>query len=302
MGREIFKDNFSTRVIEFNASDDRGINAVREKITFEAKKSVEKIVDINNNVIPAYKIIVLDEADSMTDEAQDALRVIIEEYSGVTRFCFICNYISKITDAIKSRCSRVYFKKLSDKCMLKKLEEVSMMEEMELEKDIFKAIIDISGGDMRKGIMLLQNIKYEYNFKKSFSTKICDMTEKELQSMCVFNTKINKKVTVPDVYHISGNIDVKAAKKIIMDTIACNNIVELSGLSKNIINMGYPIDNVITQVNATILKTDIFTDLQKAEIFQYSTQVLFRMKECAAEYLQLLHYLSEIYMIHKKNR
>ena len=144
MGREIFKEHFSNRVIEFNASDDRGINAVREKISNEAKKYVTDIISQDGTKIPPYKIIILDEADSMTDEAQDALRVIIEQYSTVTRFCFICNYISKITDAIKSRCSAVYFKKLSNECMINKLNEISTKESMNLSGKILNTIIWIS--------------------------------------------------------------------------------------------------------------------------------------------------------------
>nr|URM62118.1 ATPase family [Mimivirus sp.] len=166
MGREIFKEHFTTRVIEFNASDDRGINAVREKITNEAKKFVTQIVKPDGTIIPSYKIIILDEADSMTDEAQDALRVIIEQYSTTTRFCFICNYISKITDAIKSRCTAIYFKKLDDECMIDKLKEISTKESMKLSDEILSTIIDVSNGDMRKAIMLLQNLKYLYSFKK----------------------------------------------------------------------------------------------------------------------------------------
>ncbi len=76
IGREIFKEHFKDRVIEFNASDDRGINAVRDKITNEARKYVTEIICDDGSIIPPYKIIILDEADSMTDEAQDALRVI----------------------------------------------------------------------------------------------------------------------------------------------------------------------------------------------------------------------------------
>jgi replication factor C subunit 2/4 len=158
MGREIFKEYFQTRVIEFNASDDRGINAVREKISNDAKKYVTETVSEDGSRIPPYKIIILDEADSMTDEAQDALRVIIEQYSGVTRFCFICNYISKITDAIKSRCTPVYFKKLSNECMVGKLNEIAVKESMELPKKILNTIIDVSNGDMRKAIMMLKTL------------------------------------------------------------------------------------------------------------------------------------------------
>ena len=303
IGRETYGEHFSSRVIEFNASDDRGINAVREKITFEAKKSVGQIENPDGSIVPAYKIIILDEADSMTDEAQDALRVIIEEYSGVTRFCFICNYISKITDAIKSRCSKVYFKKLPDECMITKLKEISVAESMKLSNDIFGTIADISAGDMRKAIMLLQNIKYEYEFKKSNSKKLSEMTEIEMRSFYpvigvdLESGKSSTDITPLDIYNISATIAPSVAEKIVDEIIKCKSIIEISFLSKKIVNMGYPIDNIIMQINNIILRSKKFSDLQKAKIFQKGSLVAYGMKECANEYVQLLHFLSEVYMI-----
>ena len=296
--RELFGKHFSDRTIEFNASDDRGINAVRDRVSHEAKKYVSEIVNEDGTVIPAYKIIILDEADSMTDEAQDALRVPIEETSSVTRFCFICNYISKITDAIKSRCSRVYFKKLSDECMITKLEEIAAKESMDLSTNIHKTIINISGGDMRKAIMILQNVKYLYDFKKLQSKKLSDMTISELYNICPNSThKYTLDITTSDIYDISANIDNETALKIISDTIKCKSIVQISLLSKKIIGMGYPIDNILLQLNDIILSSTEFTTTQKAKIFKYTTKILFKMKECANEYIQLLDYLACIYSI-----
>jgi replication factor C subunit 2/4 len=298
IGRELFKEHFPTRVIEFNASDDRGINAVREKITYEAKKYISEIVKEDGTVIPAYKIIVLDEADSMTDEAQDALRVIIEEYSKVTRFCFICNYISKITDAIKSRCSRIYFKKLSDESMIKKLNEIAMAEKMDLNEGIIKTTINIAGGDMRKAIMILQNTRYLYDFKKLQSKKLSEMTMIELHHLCLRpKESIDLDITTDDVYNIAATINNKMAQKIILDLVKCKNIVEVSKLSKNIISMGYPVDNILLQLNNIILESNDFTNMQKAIIFKYATKILFKMKECSNEYIQLLDYLGCVYSI-----
>ena len=92
LARELFGNHFVDRTIEFNASDDRGIKAIRDKITVIAKNYVNEIKNDDGTLIPSFKIIILDEADSMTEEAQDALRIIIEKYSTVTRFIFICNY------------------------------------------------------------------------------------------------------------------------------------------------------------------------------------------------------------------
>ena len=302
IGREIFKEHFSKRVIEFNASDDRGINAVREKITNEARKYVTELESDDGTIIPPYKIIILDEADSMTDEAQDALRVIIEQYSTVTRFCFICNYIGKITDAIKSRCSLVYFKKLSDTCIIDKLKEISIKEDMILNSEILKTIIEVSNGDMRKAIILLQNLKYLYNYKKKINKPLGKMTIHELKFLTNLNCEENStEISQKDIYNIAASIDKDDANKIINDTLECKNIFDISKLSKNIIATGYPIDNILLQLNNVILETNKLNDEEKARIIIYSGNIFFKMKECSNEYIQLLDYLSCIYGIKNKN-
>lgn len=303
MGREIFKEYFPSRVIEFNASDDRGINAVRGLITNEAKKFVTEVVSSDGTIIPAYKIIILDEADSMTDEAQDALRVIIEQYSSVTRFCFICNYISKITDAIKSRCSAVYFKKLEKNCMVQKLKEISEKESMDFPEKIYDAIIDVSNDDMRKAIMLLQNLKYLHDYRKSANKKICDMsiTELEYLSLLDINSKSSVDITKRDIYHIAAFIPMKDAHKIINKILTLKNILELSNMSKKIIATGYPIDNIIVQLNKAILESEVLVDIEKALIIKYTGNIFYKMKNCANEYIQLMDYFCCVHGIKNKN-
>jgi replication factor C subunit 2/4 len=96
LAKQLFGPTFwKSRVLELNASDDRGINVIRTKV----KKFAEQMSSKNPNpqfLCPGYKVIVLDEADSMTQEAQGALRRIIEDFSATTRFCIICNYITKV--------------------------------------------------------------------------------------------------------------------------------------------------------------------------------------------------------------
>ena len=302
MGREIFKEYFYTRVIEFNASDDRGINAVREKISNEAKKYVTDTISEDGTHIPPYKIIILDEADSMTDEAQDALRVIIEQYSGVTRFCFICNYISKITDAIKSRCTAVYFKKLNDECMVSKLNEIASKEEMNLSKKILNTLIDVSNGDMRKAIMLLQNLKYLYNFKNSLDKPFSEMQLPELKHALAINTGTDKSavITENDIYEIAACIPIGKAKAIIDNVLDASSIRDITKISRQIIDLGYPIDNVLTLINKAVLDMDKLDDIQKAKIIQYGGSIFLKMKECANEYSQRSDYLACIYGVKNK--
>jgi replication factor C subunit 2/4 len=295
LGRELFKEYFKERVIEFNASDDRGINAVREKISNEAKKYVSEARCQDGSTIPSYKLIILDEADAMTDEAQDALRVIIEQYSGSTRFCFICNYISKITDAIKSRCSIVYFKRLDNDSIINRLEDITKVEGMKLTKNIYQTIVEISRGDMRKAIMILQNVKYLYHFKKLVRKPLKDLTLNELKITfhCYDGKSLaNEEITEEEIYNISTYIVPEKAKEIILQTLKIKRIHKLTKLVREIINLGYPIDNVILQLNQAILKCEEMNDTQKAQFFIQTGEIFYKLKECSNEYIQLLHYLS----------
>jgi replication factor C subunit 2/4 len=300
--RELFKEHYPTRVIEFNASNDRGINAVREKITNEARKYVTTVISEDGTIIPPYKIIILDEADAMTDEAQDALRVIIEKYSSVTRFCFICNYICKITDAIKSRCYSVYFKKLSVECITNKLEQISKVEKIILTKNIYNIIIEISNGDLRKAVMMLQNLKYLYHLKKILNVKINDLPVEELKhidSLIRSDNYNDTEIIEKEIYNMFAYLDKIKILSVIEKIMAAENVCELVKIAKEIVALGFPIDNVLSQITNMILTMDNLSDNKKAIIIKYSGKIFYRMKMCANEYIQLLDYITCINGVNK---
>ncbi len=159
LAKELFgKEYWSDRIIELNASDERGINIVRDKIKMYAKKSIKE-----NPNIPPWKIIILDEADTMTSDSQFALRRIMEEYSYITRFCIICNYHDKIIEPIISRCSLFSFKPISETNIINKLKTISIKEECNFNDKLINKICKFSRGDLRKAINLLQNCNNSFS-------------------------------------------------------------------------------------------------------------------------------------------
>uniref|UniRef100_A0A2P2I735 Activator 1 subunit 5 n=2 Tax=Hirondellea gigas TaxID=1518452 RepID=A0A2P2I735_9CRUS len=141
--------HYNSMVLELNASDDRGINVVREQIlNFASTRTIFKA---------GFKLVILDEADAMTNDAQNALRRVIEKFTENVRFCLICNYLSKIIPAIQSRCTRFRFGPLTTAQMLPRLNHVIESEGVDITEDGRKALVTLAGGDMRKVLNVLQS-------------------------------------------------------------------------------------------------------------------------------------------------
>ncbi|KAK6313510.1 hypothetical protein J4Q44_G00168570 [Coregonus suidteri] len=153
--KQLYKDKeFSAMVLELNASDDRGIDVVRGPIlSFASTRTIFK---------KGFKLVILDEADAMTRDAQNALRRVIEKYTENTRFCLICNYLSKIIPALQSRCTRFRFGPLSQDQMIPRLEYVIERESTDVTPDGMKAIVTLSSGDMRRSLNILQSTSMAY--------------------------------------------------------------------------------------------------------------------------------------------
>ncbi len=147
--KELFKQNWRENYLELNASDERGINVVREKVkNFARTKSLGNV---------PFKIIFLDEADALTPEAQQALRRTMENYSATCRFILSCNYSSKIIDPIQSRCALFRFKLLEKKDIDKVIQKIAKGEKLTIAPDALELIYEGSDGDCRKVINILQS-------------------------------------------------------------------------------------------------------------------------------------------------
>jgi replication factor C subunit 2/4 len=260
-------DKIEERVIELNASDDRGINVVRDTIIAFAKR----VVGTPDPAYPSppFKVIILDEADAMTPEAQAALRKVMEMTTNITRFCFICNYITKIIEPIVSRCMKFRFKPIDEETICKQLTHICAKENLKLDGDVIQNISRFSDGDLRKAIMTLQNIKYTQTV-----------------------SKIQDAITMQDYDFISGIINVSllntlwdiSLNKKIADIKAYTDIVGRSGFQIQTIIL-FLKDNVISN---KMINNKILTEDQAAKILIKISDIERVLIEGASEKIQLL--------------
>lgn len=159
-------------VLELNASDDRGIKAVQETITNFCKKKID--LGENNGYIK-HKIIILDEADNMTQKAQIFISVLMDKYHNSTRFAFTCNNSADIIEGIQSRCDIMRYMRLNVKQILTRLKYICKKENVEYEENALEILASISQGDIRNAINNLQLVYNCYNeIIEEYIYTICD--------------------------------------------------------------------------------------------------------------------------------
>jgi len=198
--KELEAKGYIVSKLELNTSDQRGIKTVRKKIKeFATTQSFFK---------NGLKIIILDEADYMTNIAQCALRQIIEKYSKNVRFCIICNYINKIIPAIQSRCMKFRFSLLGDKAMREKIEYIVEQENIKISSKAITTIISLSGGDMRKSINILQTIPIFCKNKiiDDHDIRICLGYPTENIITNIYDTLSNNDEKIKTKYYLINNI------------------------------------------------------------------------------------------------
>ncbi|MEN9626451.1 MAG: hypothetical protein RL557_779 [archaeon] len=146
--KELFGKTWRENYLELNASDERGIDVIRQKVKdFARTKALGSV---------PFKVIFLDEADALTREAQQALRRTMENYTSTCRFIMSCNYSSKILDPIQSRCVILRFKLLEKKDIEKRVELIAQQEKLQLQGNVMETLYEASEGDCRRVINLLQ--------------------------------------------------------------------------------------------------------------------------------------------------
>lgn len=273
--RELFgPELMKTRVLELNASDERGISIVREKIKNFARLTVSKPSkkDLENYPCPPYKIIILDEADSMTADAQSALRRTMETYSTVTRFCMICNYITRIIDPLASRCSKFRFKSLDASNALERLQFVAAEEKVKYEDGTLERILDISSGDLRRAIMLLQS-----------AAKLIDYTGSD-------------KVSLKQIEELAGIVPTPILKEIV-SKVEAKDLGQLTAYVNDFIKNGWSGVSIVGQLHDYYITNEEYDSNFKNKLSLLLFDTDSKLTNGTNEHIQLLNLLVEISQI-----
>merc|ERR1719231_410258 len=249
--------------LELNASDERGIDVIRERITLFAQQKV---------TLPAgrHKFVILDEADSMTEGAQQALRRIMELYSDTTRFALACNDSTKIIEPIQSRCAVVRFGSLGQQDILKSLLKIIDKENVKYTDDGLKAIIDSCQGDMRQAINSLQAV-----------TAAFEVASEE------------------NVYKISDEPHPKMIAQMIQKCIAGDYFAAYDILTR-VLNMGYMQKDLIGSISRAIQQMEQ-PEHVVLESLKLTAQTQLRIAKGSNSKLQLCRLLAMIYELCQGN-
>ncbi|CCX30788.1 P-loop containing nucleoside triphosphate hydrolase protein [Pyronema domesticum] len=293
LAKELYgPDLMKSRVLELNASDERGISIVRDKIKNFARTSVSNATTSQSSAYPCppYKIIILDEADSMTQDAQSALRRTMETYSKITRFCLICNYVTRIIDPLASRCSKFRFKPLDAGSAEERLREICEKEGVRCEDGVIEELIKVAEGDLRRAITYLQSAAKLHN--PNGITIEGDQQEDEGDRMDVDDAgQGSEVVTVRSIQEIAGVVPDDVVEQLLK---ACEPkkgrsvYTEVAKIVEDMVADGWNAGQILVQLYNILVYDDVVTADQKNEIVLLFSEVDKRLADGSDEHLQIL--------------
>jgi replication factor C small subunit len=256
-GEIIWKQNFH----ELNASDERGISIIRGKI-----KDFARTAPIGETRI---KIIFLDEADSLTPDAQAALRRTIEKYTRICRFILSVNYSSKIIEPIQSRCAIFRFKPIKAEDIKKYVRKIATKEKLEITPDGLETLIFISRGDLRKAINTLQ-----------------------------VSASIDKKITAEILYETSVTARPEDVKTLINTALGGNFMAARNQLYDLLIKHGLSGEDIVKEIHRSIFDLTI-PDESKVRLIEKTGEIEFRIVEGSNAHIQLESLLAQFVLLGK---
>ena len=262
IAKQLFKDSWHQNFLELNASDERGIDVVRNKVKDFAR--TRAIGDV------PFKIIFLDECDALTREAQQSLRRTMENYTSTCRFVLSCNYSSKIIDPIQSRCALFRFQPLAKDELFMIIDTIAKSEEISIDEGAKEALYVVTGGDARK-------------------------TENILQS----SAAITESITEDVIYSMASVAKPKELVQSLTLAIAGNFVEARKAMLDVMLKYGLSGVDIIKQIQQEILSLDVSNDT-KMVLMEKCGEIEFRMTEGSDEYVQLEALLSQFCLYGKK--
>jgi len=249
LARDLYGEGYREHIMELNASDERGIDVIRETVkTFARVRSIGEI---------PFKLMILDEADNMTADAQQALRRTMERFTETCRFILICNYSGKIIEPIQSRCAPFRFTFLPREEHDKHLKWIAQQENVDLREDGLDAIFEVCSGDMRRAINTLQAA-----------------------------ASLKKPVTAEVVYSIAGKAHPADVRRLI-ETAMKGNFIEAREQLRNMIQKyGVAGSDIVRQIHTEIFKADI-PERWKIVLADVIGEIDYRLVEGSDEEVQL---------------
>lgn len=260
LAEEIYgKEKLNELVLELNASDDRGLSIINSTILPFCKKKIDKNL---------HKLVILDEADSITTKAQNLLSNIIAEYRKNTRFVFICNDYSQITESIQSRCIIIKYNRLSNENLTNRVIHICNIEKMEYTEEGIHELLFLSDYDIRQVINNLECIYYSY--------KILNIEN------------INKIIDQPKPYYI----------KQILNHCINKNLIESINIIKELYDKGYTPNDILLIFMKCLIEKKII-DLSEdiiLKIYEIISQTYMNVNSGSDTLLQLIGCISKIYL------
>jgi replication factor C small subunit len=249
VARELFGEDWHHNFLELNASDERGIDVIRHKVKdFARTKSIRDV---------PFKVIYLDECDSLTTEAQQALRRTMEKYSATCRFILSCNYSSKIIDPIQSRCTMFRFQPLSQEDITELVNGISEKEGLKITEEAIQILYSLSNGDARKVENVLQS---------------CSVISKDINEDLIYEiVSAARPKEIIKVLELSLDGQFIQARKLLLDTMLKYG---LSGI------------DIIKQIQSESLHLNL-EEKTKAQMIEKCGEIEFRMIEGSDEFIQL---------------
>lgn len=277
LARTMFGPRFEGRVLHLNASDERGILVIRERVRKFAQ-SVPMLFasgDTNNvqktKKTANLKLVILDEADSMTSAAQACLRRTMEVYSKTTRFCLICNYVSRIIEPIASRCSKFRFQPIAAPLMLERLEYICKNENVKYtDPKVLEHLIGVCDGDLRQAITTLQSAHRLVGQDNPLDLDL--------------------------IHEVSGFIPRRHINRFIA-ICKTKSLERMEEYISDLINEGYTASQFLSQVHDWLLTQSNTSDASLAKILPALALAEHRFCDGSDEYIQLL-YISSVIMKH----